>query len=293
MKNILSAILIALIPAVTLAQDNQDVPTDSDDGFGWHQVTLNSGDQLTVKVLKKTDENLTGHYQNVYLQIAYEDIKAVHSIKTLWQLGVPASSLPPEREIKIRDAIEDLSSKDIHKARRAISLIESEFPACRPILHEHKSNPLSRVRRIVAKTLGLKGSADKDGNILTYFLNDSDRSVRLLTLRALKEFGREFEETLSKHLQRESDLKLKREILKTLSRWKSEYALSYILTSWESESEDDASKIGSHYIKALKKITRQDFGQEPEQWRKQLVFLQAERETQSTSVELINELNTQ
>ena len=45
MNKVLNAILIALIPVMTLGQENQEVQSNSQEDLGWHQVTLKSGDQ--------------------------------------------------------------------------------------------------------------------------------------------------------------------------------------------------------------------------------------------------------
>ena len=173
-------------------------------------------------------------------------------------------TLSVEDEIAVRDAIERLGTADSKGAFRSFAEISKRFPKCRPIVHEKLSHRVNRVRKLLVKLLGENGGAANDLEAVKPLLADSQTTVRLAAVVAVRHLGADGMDAIVEFLEQEPVENNRKAGVKTLERWGDPRAVGPLVQLMENETE---RKVRVFIANALKYLTKKSFGDDPVAWR--------------------------
>ena len=254
--------------ACALGQLGQDV---SFTGPGWYRLTLKGGKELTLKVLSFDGETCDGVFLGVSVQIEANRLESLESFKALYKKDPASLTLRPEKEAKLRDAIEQMALLDSEAARSAYKFVAKQFQKCRPIVHEALRHREKRVRKLAVKLLGEKGDAsplEAAKSVLrdpqTHVRRAAVFAVRYMIQRdeALIETARQI---LLAHLKWEPEKNNRKVTVKSFERWKDKDAVDPLVEFMQGEKEKD---VRNFVANALAYLTKQDFGDNAAAWQK-------------------------
>jgi hypothetical protein len=236
-------------------------------GPGWYRVELADRRTLTMKILSEEEDVFLGSFQGTSLSLSKAELRSLRSLESLWkETKDTRDGLPPEVEARVREAFEQLATHDKEDALEAFKILETEFPASRSLVHEALRHRNARVRKLSVKLLGERGEAEKDTAKLEPILRDSEPTVRLAAVMAIRALGREGmhgKKSLQEYLRFEPVANNRKAAVKTFERWKDRDSSDFLIGLLVDERD---SGVRYFIRNALKYLTKVDFGDNTAAW---------------------------
>ncbi len=235
------------------------------DGPGWYVLEFQQGKCLTLKVLDDKENSFRCYHQGTSFVVDRQQIKSLSRLAET--KGTTADSFTAAEEEKFRDRIEALAGLDLEESISAYDFLRKNFIRGRKILHESLAHRETRVRKLVVKLLGEEGKSEEDLQPIVPLLKDSEEKVRLAAVMALRKLGPQAMDALLQYLREEPVADNRKMAVKTLARWGKLDSARPLVDLLE-EEKDPGVKI---FIRAaLKTLTKNDLGEDPDAWRELL-----------------------
>ncbi len=235
-------------------------PSTSDLDFagpGWYRLVLTSGQELTLIIVERTGDRFDCQFQGTHIQLHASQIEKLVGFDT-------EHELPPEEEVRLRQAVGQLGSLDRAASSEASRLIVDSFPECRAVLHESLTHRDPAVRREVIKILGEHGEHGEDADQIARRLYDADRDVRRTAVFALRQFGPETLDELVRYFGWEPIADLRKLVVKTFERWQDPRVVKPLIDAMQSERNPGVRRF---IARALRIYLGPDYGDDPAQWK--------------------------
>ncbi len=256
---------------------------------GWYTVELKTGASLTAKLLSQEKDSCVFSFQGTMMRLDRNDVRRLERVtspsrpveapapstahsSTVAPVGKGTEIEAPqpgqtaeneERLEAILDSIERLASTEDDGARHAYVHLQKEFVLARPLLHVALRHQSPRVRSLVVKLLGEKGTAAEDLPAVSTLLSDERAAVRLSAVMAVRAFGPDGFADLMRYVETETVPNNRKIAVKTFYRWKEKRALVPLAMRLKSENDDG---VRNFIVDTLEGISGLKLGRDPATW---------------------------
>jgi hypothetical protein len=268
-------------------------PARAEEPRGWYQVELRSGELITARLVGEEAAVYLFSFEEAVIRVPKRDVRRLKPLSTPGLEGQAGPPDPPRasRETsrvpadpsapsgsrrpgklqgpaaagkeKLHDALETLSSTNDAAVRRAYQLLEQNFAAARPLLQASLRHSTRRVRLLATKLLGERGSAEPDLPAVEGKLSDTEPSVRLAAVVAVRNLGPAGLPALLAYLESENQPANRKMAVKTLGLWRDRRAVAPLIGRLAREPEEGVRGVIAVSLEAL---TGKGLGQDLNGW---------------------------